>query len=108
MTDTDTRNVIDYYKNWETEAIKADLDKNRSPMVNLCVNLTNDFNKSSVIRANNAFLGSKGIIAGKKRWDKRGAVGTHHYETIEYFEDPLVAINTYSIMQDYTIFPVDN
>src|ERR1700744_4518327 len=110
----DTRNIIDYYKGWELEAIKADLDTKRSEMISMVVNLSGDFNKSSVIRANNAFLGKRVIIAGKKRWDKRGAVGTHHYEHLEYWNDPVKAMEHYAHKpfahqsEGYFIYPVDN
>lgn len=83
----DSRNVIDYYKTWETEAIRADLDTKRSEMVIICMNLTSDYNKASVVRNNNAFLGREVWMVGKKRFDKRGTVGTHNYEHVKHTED---------------------
>ena len=101
------KNTTDYYKRWETEAIRADLDKNRVPMVNICMNLTGEFNKSSVIRASNAFLGQEVWLVGKRKFDRRGTVGTHHYEHIKHAEsfEPLFEA---LIADGYTIFPVDN
>lgn len=101
------RNVTDYYAKWETEAIKADLDANRVPLVNVCMNLTNDFNKSNVVRSNNAFLGSKVYMVGKRRYDRRGTVGTHNYEHIEHSETLEEVINTLRA-DGYTIYAVDN
>lgn len=39
-----SRNVIDYYKEWETEQIKADLDTKRMPYAVAFENLSGDFN----------------------------------------------------------------
>lgn len=103
----DTRNVTDYYKTWETEAIKADLDKNRTPMVTICMNLTGDFNKSSIVRNNNAFLGREVWMVGKKKFDPRGAVGTQHYETIKHTED-WVSLFEHLRDEGYQIIGVDN
>lgn len=89
------------------EAIRADLDKNRAPLVNVCMNLTNDFNKASVIRANNAFLGEAVWMVGARKYDPRGAVGTNKYEHVKHtpewmpLRDELKAAG-------YTIFAVDN
>lgn len=101
------RNVTDYYKSWETEAIKDDLGSKRVPMVNVCMNLTNDFNKANVIRTNNAYLGSAVYMVGRRRYDKRGTVGTHHYENVhhtEYFKDVATTLKS----QGYTLYAVDN
>lgn len=79
----DTRNVIDYYKYWTNEAIKADLDKKRHPFSVLISNKLQDFNIGSVVRAANAFLATNVFIYGRSKWDRRGAVGTQVYENIK-------------------------
>ena len=78
-TGQDTRNVIDYYKEWENDQIKADLDTRRLPFIVGLENISGDFNKSTIIRSSNAFLAKESWIIGNKRWDRRGAVGTHNY-----------------------------
>lgn len=103
----DNRNVIDYYKGWEDELIKADLERNRTDMVNVCMNLTGDFNKGSVIRANNAFRGSRVYIVGRKKYDTRGTVGTRHYEHIN-FEPEIEPVLTELKNNGYKLFAVDN
>lgn len=103
----DTRNVSEHYKRWETEQIIADLETRRTPLVNVCVNLTSDFNKGAIIRANNAFTGARVIITERRRYDKRGTVGTHHYEHVEYAPNTLTVIADL-IADGYTVFPVDN
>ena len=83
-TTTDVRNVCDYYKYWRHDAILADQDKNRCELVLVAENFGNDFNISTVIRSSNAFLCKKVVIVGRKRWDRRGAVGMQNYEHLEY------------------------
>lgn len=72
-------NVIDYYKEWEVNAIIGDLDTKRKNFTVLCSNVENDFNIATAIRNSNAFLASEVWIYGRKQYDRRGTVGTHHY-----------------------------
>lgn len=101
------RNTVDAYKDKMTSEIRATLDEQRSEMVNICMNLSSDFNKSSVVRASNAFLGQEVWIVGNRKFDRRGAVGTHHYEHIKYSPD-YQELFDHLIADGYTIFPVDN
>lgn len=80
----DTRNVIDYYKQWENDQIKADLDTRRLPFAVGFENISGDFNKASGIRNSNAFMAKESWIIGNKKWDRRGAVGTHNYIHLKY------------------------
>ena len=101
------RNVKDEYRSMFNDEISADIDTKRVPMVSVCMNLTSDFNKASIIRANNAFAGSDVIIAGKKKFDRRGTVGSHHYEHLRHHNDVNVIID--ALKEDgYTLFAVDN
>lgn len=103
----ENRNVIDYYKDWETEAIKADLSANRAEAVAVCMNLTNDFNKGSVLRALNAHNLKELWLVGSKRWHRRGSVGTHHYSTLKHSED-WESVFAELRANGYTILAVDN
>lgn len=106
------RNIIDHYHYWNHEAILTDLDKNRHPFSILISNKFNDFNIGTVIRNSNAFLSTRIFILGRKKFDRRGTVGTHHYEKlcfIKSLEDlpnfPIVAIDNVEQakpMNDYT------
>ena len=97
----DTRPVIDYYKYWETDAIKADLDTQRNNFAVLCCNIQGDFNIGAVIRNANAFLAQEVIIFGKRKYDRRGTVGTHNYTHFKHVSEadkipsdrPIVAID---------------
>lgn len=83
----DTRNILNKYKYWETEAVKADLDTKRQNFSVLCTNIQGDFNIGSIIRNANAFLAKEVIIYGKKKWDRRGAVGTHNYTNFNHVRE---------------------
>jgi tRNA G18 (ribose-2'-O)-methylase SpoU len=75
----ETRNVIDFYKYWETEAIFADLQSKHNDFSVLITNKFNDFNIGSVIRNANAFCAKEVIIYGRRSFDRRGCVGAHNY-----------------------------
>lgn len=64
--------------------IKFDLDAKRADYTSVFINLTHDYNKSVGVRNHNAFAGKDIWFVGRKQWDKRGAVGTYHYEDIHY------------------------
>jgi tRNA G18 (ribose-2'-O)-methylase SpoU len=84
---SDTRNVIDYYKYWSTEAIKADLDTKRHNFSVLISNVFYDFNAGSVIRNANAFLAKNVYVYGRTRYDRRATVGTHIYSNIKILKE---------------------
>lgn len=82
-----TRNVIDHYEYWTTDAIKADLDSKRNDFRILISNKFHDFNIGTVIRCSNAFLGKEVLIYGpSKTWDRRGTVGAHLYENLKHIK----------------------
>lgn len=106
-TETDTRNVSDFYKYWSEDAIRADLDAKRNSFVTVVERVNGDFNFATIVRNNNAFLGEKVIRCGIKRWDKRGSVGTHHYEHMEY-ADSILDVLGYYRDNGYRIVAIDN
>lgn len=107
LKDQDTRNITDFYKYWEHDAIVADLDSKRNEFVVVVERINGDFNFGTIVRNNNCFLGERVIRCGIKRWDKRSAVGTNHYERIEYSESLVTTITDYS-RRGYRIVAVDN
>lgn len=99
-SEVDTRNVIDYYKYWKDEAIKANLDEKRNNFGILCANIHGDFNIGSIIRNANAFLAKEVIIFGRKKYDRRGTVGTHNYTSFRHVKEveelpniPIIAVD---------------
>lgn len=106
----DTRNVIDFYKSWETDAIKADLDTNRLPFITAFEHVNGDFNKATGIRNNNAFGGREIWIVGSrgKRYDKRGTVGTHHYEHVKFADSWFSCLEGIPDRSEYVLVAFDN
>lgn len=100
----DKRNVVDPYKYWTNDAINAHLDENRHSFAVLCCNFNSDFNISTVIRNNNAFLAQEVFIYGRKNWDRRGAVGAHLYSRIHYLPDE----ESLDQIGDYVWVGIDN
>lgn len=80
----DNRNVIDSFKGWHTDIIKAKLDTKRHSFVVAVENFLGDYNLGSVVRNCNAFSGQEVFYFGRKHWDKRGAVGSQFYEHVTY------------------------
>jgi tRNA G18 (ribose-2'-O)-methylase SpoU len=104
---TDDRNVTDFYKYWDIEAIKANLDTKRNEFVVVVERVNGDFNFSTIVRNCNAFLGKRVVRCGIKKWDKRGAVGTNHYEHVEYSDSIMDVLNQYR-NDGYRIVAIDN
>lgn len=106
-TDQLSKNVVEQFKNMEAAQIREAIAGGRSDLVNVCMNLTSDFNKSSVIRASNAFLCRETIIVGNRRFDRRGSLGLHHFEVIKH-ADTLEEVVEYLHADGYTVYAVDN
>jgi tRNA G18 (ribose-2'-O)-methylase SpoU len=77
-------NVVDKYKSMLIDEIKLNLSLYRAGFTSVFLNLTHDFNKAVGVRNHNAFAGKDIWFVGRKQWDRRGAVGTYHYEDIHY------------------------
>lgn len=83
----DRRNVLDKYRYWTVEAIKADLDKERLPLEIAIENFQHDFNIGTIVRTANAFNVSAVHIIGKRHWNRRGAMVTDAYMHIFHHEN---------------------
>lgn len=102
-----SQNVIDRFKGWSAEMVKQDLDTNRGQMVSVFQNLANDFNKATALRTHNAMAGKLVIFTGKRKVDRRGMVGQHHYTHATFIEDTVEAVR--SLKADgYKVYAVDN
>ena len=107
---SDNRNIIDRYKHdrltkWTTEMIKRDLKESAFPFSVLMENFQGDFNLSSVLRSCNAMNGREMFYLGRKQYDRRGTVGTHHYTDIVNIpnRDELLKLK-----QNYTFVALEN
>lgn len=100
-----TRNVQDHFKNNSVEEIRDVLQENKLPLSVLMSQLEGDFNFGSVIRSCNSFNINKVFYFGKKRFDKRGALGTYHYIDVTYlssFDD------VSSLKKEYKFVALEN
>ena len=80
-------NVIDSLKKLAIPEIKNYCHKNSIPASVAMINISGDFNLSTMVRNAN-FFGFRSVhYVGKKKWDKRGSVGTHHYTPIYHHKD---------------------
>ncbi|WP_323793599.1 TrmH family RNA methyltransferase [Nocardioides sp.] len=82
----DRRNVVDRYRYWSLEAIRADLDTRRHGFHVAIENWQHDFNIGAIVRTANAFLAAEVHIVGKRRWNKRGAMVTDRYQHVRHHE----------------------
>lgn len=90
----DTRNISDKFRWWDHSDIVAELEKERSQVVSVFMNIEGDFNISSGIRSNLWFNTHGTWIAGRKKYDRRGTVGAHHYTPVSHDPDPLELLHT--------------
>ena len=80
------RNVLDKYKHLEVQEIKEDLRNKAHPFAVLMEQWKGDFNISTLIRNANSFNARTVYYIGKKRFDRRGTVGAHHYIDLRFLE----------------------
>ena len=100
------RNVIDRYKNWSTESIKRDLQRTSNPFAVCMEHWQGDFNISTLIRNANAFNAEKVFYLGKKRFDRRGTVGSHHYVDLVFLDGSVSKL--VDLKKQYTFVAIDN
>lgn len=96
-------NVIDRFRQWTVDEIKNDLNQRRNNFSICITNEFHDMNIGTIIRSANAFLAKEVIIYGKKQYDRRGTVGTHHYENISFVRE-IESLN----FDGYVVIGVDN
>lgn len=87
LANGDRRNVVDHYRYWTVEAIKADLDPLRHQFHVAIENWQHDLNIGTVVRTANAFLAAEIHIVGKRRWNRRGAMVTDRYQHLRHHKD---------------------
>ncbi len=88
LREGDRRNVVDRYRYWTVEAIRADLDTRRHDFHVAIENWKHDFNIGTVVRTANAFLAAEVHIVGNRRWNKRGAMVTDRYQHLRHHPTP--------------------
>lgn len=107
LRDGDKRNVVDKYRYWKVEAIKADLDSTRNPLHVAVENWEKDLNLGSIVRTANAFLVAEVHIVGEKRWNRRGAMVTDRYQHIHHHPS-LTAFGEWIEASGMPVMGIDN
>jgi tRNA G18 (ribose-2'-O)-methylase SpoU len=103
----DRRNVIDAYRYWRVDAIRADLKARAHPFHVAIEHWTRDPNIGSVVRSANAFGASAVHIVGKKRWNRRGAMKTEAYLDVRH-HDALFDLSAWAQGEGVPIVGIDN
>ena len=101
-----TRNVVNRYKNWSTESIRRDLQRTSNPFAVCMEHWQGDFNISTLISNANAFNAEKVFYLGKKKYDRRGTVGTHHYVDLVFLDGGIPEL--VDLKNQYTFIAIDN
>lgn len=98
-------NVIDEYKGLPVEEIKAKLAAKAFPFAVLMENWQGDYNIGQCIRNANAFGAKEVFYIGRKRYDRRGAVGTYNYTEVRYLSS---AEELAALKKQYIFIGIDN
>lgn len=78
-------NVTQELKTLTKEEINEKIDPLRQPYGICMFNFAYNINIGTTIRSANAFGASEVIYVGRKPWDRRGAVGMHHYTPLTHY-----------------------
>ncbi|WP_166844930.1 RNA methyltransferase [Isoptericola sp. BMS4] len=106
----DRRNVVDRYRYWTVEAVRADLDARRPAGRSLHVAIENwahDLNIGSVVRTANAFNAAGVHVVGRRRWNRRGAMVTDRYLHTHHHADAQ-ELATWAAGEGLDVVGVDN
>lgn len=87
-SDTNSRilyNVKNEYQDLSSDEIKNQYSSMANNHAVACLNLTSDTNIGLIIRTSSLFEIGKVFVMGRRRYDKRSSVGTHHMIPIERY-----------------------
>ncbi len=107
LAEGDRRNVVDRYRYWTVDAIRADLDTRRHGFHVAIENWQHDFNIGTIVRTANAFLAAEVHIVGNRRWNRRGAMVTDRYQHVRHHPTP-ADLAAYLHGQGVTLLGIDN
>jgi tRNA G18 (ribose-2'-O)-methylase SpoU len=100
-----TCNVEDRFKSMSIDQIKETLRTTSHNFAVMMEHWQGDFNIGTMIRNSNAFNAEKVFYYGKKKYDRRGTVGTHHYVDLNFISDYNDLV---SLKSDYVFVCLDN
>jgi len=100
-----TRNVIDEFKELPNEEIHKRLDERSNGFAVLMTHITGDFNIGTVLRSANFHGAREFFYSGRKKYDRRGAVGVHNYTPMQHIGDTQ---NILRLKDRYTLIGLEN
>lgn len=103
----DARNVVDRYRYWSMEAIRADLAARAHRLHIAIENVSQDLNIGSIVRSANAFNVTAVHVVGRRRWNKRGAMVTNRYMDVRHHADPEQLL-AWAREAGYEVVAIDN
>lgn len=80
------KNVQDHLKPLSQNEICEKLKEQSLPFSVMMSHINGDFNIGSVIRSANGFGAKEVFYYGKRKLDRRGALGCYHYTKVKYIE----------------------
>lgn len=80
-------NILDSLKSLSVPEIADYCQQNSMNASVAMINIGGDFNLSTMVRNANFFGFRDVCYVGKKKWDKRGSVGTYHYTPMNHYAD---------------------
>ena len=107
LRDGDRRNVVDRYRYWTVEAVRADLAARAHPLHVAIENVSQDLNIGSIVRTANAFNVGAVHVVGRHRWNKRGAMVTNRYLDVRHHPEPAGLLGWASV-EGYEAVAIDN
>lgn len=81
-----TRNVIDEFKSLSDEDIRQRLIEKSNEFAVLMTHVEGDFNIGTAIRSANFHGAREFFYYGRRKMDRRGAVGTYKYTSVTFLE----------------------
>ena len=107
LAEGDRRNVVDRYRYWSVDAVRADLDTSRAPVHVAVENWVHDLNIGSVVRTANA-VNAEGVhVVGRRRWNRRGAMVTDRYLHVHHHPDA-AALGAWAADRGLPLLGIDN
>ena len=103
----DRRNVVDRFRYWRVEAVRAELAARAHALHVAIENVSQDLNIGSIVRTANAFNVAAVHVVGRRRWNRRGAMVTDRYLDVRHHEGP-AALLQWAAGAGYEAVVLDN
>ena len=107
LREGDRRNVVDRFRYWRVEAVRAELASRAHALHVAIENVSQDLNIGSIVRTANAFNVAAVHVVGRRRWNRRGAMVTDRYLDVRHHEGP-AALLQWAAGAGYEAVVLDN